>query len=73
MTRWKHQLSFQQQKLQNNMGLNNANRINEAENLVNSFSNVTVKRVKRDNGLIERKNLDDNMIILEDNRQVIFG
>ena len=37
-------------------------------------SNVTIKRVKNDRGLIEKTESDKNKIILvEDNRQIICG
>ena len=58
------------------MGFNNSNDMARANSIINSIdeSNVRVKRIKRDNGLIERTNKDDEKIILaEDNRQVLFG
>ena len=56
------------------MGINNSNDIAKAENIINSFSSPNVKRIKRDNGLIERTEMDNEKIILaEDNRQVLFG
>jgi hypothetical protein len=58
------------------MGFNNSNDMARANSIINSLdeSNVRVKRIKRDNGLIERTNKDDEKIILaEDNRQVLFG
>lgn len=58
------------------MGFNNSNDMARANSIINSLdeSNVRVKRIKRDNGLIERINKDDEKIILaEDNRQVLFG
>ena len=58
------------------MSFNNSNDMARANSIINSLddSNVRVKRIKRDNGLIERTNKDDEKIILaEDNRQVLFG
>jgi hypothetical protein len=55
----------------------NANKLSKAEELVNGLtnnSNVTIKRVKNDRGLIEKTESDNNKIILvEDNRQIICG
>lgn len=55
----------------------NANKLSKAEELVNGLtnnSNVTIKRVKNDRGLIEKTESDKNKIILvEDNRQIICG
>lgn len=55
----------------------NANKLSKAEELVNGLtnnSNVTIKRVKNDRGLIEKAESDNNKIILvEDNRQIICG
>lgn len=53
----------------------NANKLSKAEELVNGLtnnSNVTIKKVKNDRGLIEKTESDKNKIILvEDNRQII--
>lgn len=55
----------------------NANKLSKAEELVNGLtnnSNVTIKRVKNDRGLIEKTEADKNKVILvEDNRQIICG
>lgn len=55
----------------------NANKLSKAEELVDGLtnnSNVTIKRVKNDKGLIEKTESDKNKIILvEDNRQIICG
>lgn len=55
----------------------NANKLSKAEELVNDLtnnSNVTIKRIKNDRGLIEKTESDKNKIILvEDNRQIICG
>ena len=55
----------------------NANKLSKAEELVNGLTNnsdVTIKRVKNDRGLIEKTESDKNKIILvEDNRQIICG
>ena len=55
----------------------NANKLSKAEELVNGLtnnSNVTIKRIKNDKGLIEKTESDKNKIILvEDNRQIICG
>lgn len=54
-----------------------SNKMNEAQNIVDSFvtpDGKKVKRLKNDKGLIERVNADENKIILaEDNRQIICG
>ena len=61
----------------NNNTVLNANKLSKAEELVNGLtnnSNVTIKRVKNDRGLIEKTESDKNKIILvEDNRQIICG
>lgn len=56
----------------------NSNEMSRANELVDSINTVEkpvkVKYIKKDNGLLERENLDDEKIILsEDNRQVLFG
>lgn len=53
----------------------NENVFTNAESLINSIGceQCEVKRVKRDNGLIERKNVEGKVILTEDNRQVLFG
>ena len=55
----------------------NANKLSKAEELVNGLtnnSNVTIKRVKNDRGLIEKTESDkDKIILVEDNRQIICG
>lgn len=61
----------------NNNTVLNANKLSKAEELVNGLtnnSNVTIKRIKNDRGLIEKTESDKNKIILvEDNRQIICG
>lgn len=61
----------------NNNTVLNANKLSKAEELVNGLtnnSNVTIKRIKNDKGLIEKTESDKNKIILvEDNRQIICG
>ena len=51
----------------------NGNNISNAQNLINGMGQKTVKVVKSDRGLIERKDLEDKVILVEDNRQVLFG
>lgn len=56
----------------------NENNVVKAEELVNNLVNTkdtsNVKRIKRERGLIERANADNNKVILvEDNRQIICG
>ena len=57
------------------MGMNNSNDMAKATSIINSFGdNVKVKRVKKDNGLIERAEYsNEKIIIAEDNRRVLFG
>jgi hypothetical protein len=50
----------------------NENKINNAENIIDSMGNVTIKRVKKDNGLLERSQ-SEKIILVEDNRQVLLG
>ena len=53
----------------------NENNFANAQNLLNSLGgNKKVKRIRKEAGLIERTQLDNEKIILtEDNRQVLFG
>lgn len=44
-----------------------------AEELVGKLNTQKVKYVKKDKGLIERKNKEENIILTEDNRQILFG
>lgn len=56
------------------MGMNNSNDIAKAVEIVNSFDKTKVKKIKRENGLIERTQANNEKVILaEDNRQVLFG
>lgn len=50
----------------------NENKISNAQNIIDSMSEVQVKRVKKDRGLLERTE-NDKIIIMEDNRQVLLG
>ena len=50
----------------------NENKINNAANIIDSMENVTIKRVKKDNGLLERSQ-SEKIILVEDNRQVLLG
>ena len=50
----------------------NENKINNAANIIDSMENVTNKRVKKDNGLLERSQ-SEKIILVEDNRQVLLG
>lgn len=59
------------------MSFNNSNDMARANSIINSFGNEgkpQVKRIKKEQGLIERTEMDGEKIILaEDNRQVLFG
>lgn len=52
------------------------NKINKANQLVNNLisnDNVQIKKVRKDKGLIEKTNIENKVIIVEDNRQIICG
>ena len=53
----------------------NENKFANAQNLLNSIGGAAkVKRIRKEAGLIERAELENEKIILtEDNRQVLFG
>ena len=52
----------------------NGNKISDAQEIINGMSDKKkVKYVKGDKGLIERDKIDDSIILVEDNRQVLFG
>lgn len=53
----------------------NENNFSNAQNLLDSIGGANkVKRIRKEAGLIERTQLEDEKIILtEDNRQVLFG
>jgi len=54
--------------------MNNANNIETAQKLVGKLSGQNVKFIRKDSSLIERKNLEDDKVILaEDNRQLLLG
>lgn len=40
--------------------------------IVDAIGERKVKKVKADNGLIERREMENKVILTEDNRQVIF-
>lgn len=53
----------------------NVNNVSKAEELVNNLTNNTdakIVRVKQDKGLIEKCDSNNKVILIEDNRQVIF-
>ncbi len=50
----------------------NENKMNNAQNIIDSMANVTIKRVRKDNGLLERSE-SEKIILAEDNRQVLLG
>lgn len=51
-----------------------ANDIANAQNIINDMHNQkVVKYVKRDRGLLERKDYEDEIILTEDKRQVLLG
>lgn len=58
----------------------NANNMRRAENIIESigtgqqYQTAKIKRIKREDGLLEREEFDEEKIILtEDNRQILFG
>ena len=52
----------------------NSNRINEAEEIINSFGTTKkVKYIKKEPGLLERKENEEKIILTEDSRQILFG
>lgn len=53
----------------------NMNQISRAEQLVSNMtgSKKTVKYIRKDNSLIERKEEEEKVILAEDNRQVLLG
>lgn len=52
----------------------NANDMMTAQNLINSINeNVEVKVIKKDRGLLERKETEEQVILTEDNRRVLLG
>ena len=50
----------------------NENRISNAQNIINSMAGQTIKRVKKEQGLLERSE-SEKIILVEDNRQVLLG
>lgn len=50
----------------------NENKFSNAQGILDSIQNVTIKRVKKDAGLIERTE-NEKIILAEDNRQVLLG
>ena len=53
---------------------NNANNIENAQKLIGKLNGQNVKYIRKEAGLIERQNLEDDKVILaEDNRQVLLG
>jgi len=55
--------------------MNNSNNIAEAERILNGMGyTAKVKYLKKDKGLLEKENNNDEKIILaEDNRQILLG
>ena len=52
----------------------NENNFASAQSLLDGIgARPNVKRVRREAGLIERKQDDEKVILMEDNRQVLFG
>lgn len=52
----------------------NANKLQDAQSLVDTLNKKKVKYIRKDAGLIERASKEDEKIILaEDNRQVLLG
>lgn len=59
-----------------NVNFFNENDIVKAQELINNLNsntNTTIKRVKKENGLIERTENNNKVILVEDNRQIILG
>jgi hypothetical protein len=58
-----------------NMGINNANDMRNAQDILNSLeNNQNVKVVKKDKGLIARESVENKKVILaEDNREILLG
>lgn len=53
---------------------NNANNIENAQKLVGKLNGQNIKYIRKEAGLIERQNLEDDKVILaEDNRQILLG
>lgn len=51
----------------------NENILNNAQDILDSMTQpVTIKRIKKDKGLIERTE-SEKIILAEDNRQVLLG
>lgn len=51
----------------------NANNLKNAENIINGMNN-NIKYIKKEKGLIEKRNIeDDKVILMEDNRQILLG
>jgi hypothetical protein len=57
------------------MGINNANDMRNAQDILNSLeNNQNVKVVKKDKGLIARESVENKKVILaEDNREILLG
>lgn len=53
----------------------NANKIDYAQHIIDDMmgsNNIKIKRIKKDNGLLERKETE-KVILVEDNKQLILG
>lgn len=57
------------------MDVINVNNLENAQNILNDLTNtnVNVKVIKKDKGLMEKNECTEKVILTEDNRQVIFG
>lgn len=52
----------------------NENKVMDAQNIMDNLcGSQTIKYVRKDKGLIERKETTEKIILAEDNRQVLFG
>ena len=61
-------------KIYSGMDTINANKMQDAQSLIDNLTGKKVKYIKKDAGLIERASLKDEKIILtEDNRQILLG
>lgn len=52
----------------------NSNNISKADSIINTINgtNSVKKYIKKENGLLERKE-NEEVILMEDNRRVLFG
>lgn len=52
----------------------NSNAMNSAQSIIDNLGTANIKRVKKEDGLLEREKMnDDKVILVEDNRQILLG